>query len=175
MQETKKCLFCENEFTGHPRIFKRKACCSLKCNRNYWRKTHRDKYLNTTKEYNKHVSNTPELHKRKLICQRINFKTPKGRFNHIKSGAIHRGYSFSLTFERFMNLWGKPCHYCGTNINGVGIDRIDNTVGYELTNCVPCCKTCNVMKNTQTQEEFINRCMTISKKCYKLIGSNGTT
>lgn len=35
-----------------------------------------------------------------------------------------------------------------------GIDRVDNSVGYVLSNCVPCCSTCNRMKGTMSSEEF---------------------
>lgn len=77
---------------------------------------------------------------------------------------VKRGYSFSLTLEQFKSFWGKPCYYCGGEIEGIGIDRIDNTMGYEINNCVPCCIDCNKMKMTQTLNEFINRCKVIANK-----------
>lgn len=39
---------------------------------------------------------------------------------------------------------------------GNGIDRIDNRRGYTVENCVPCCSTCNMMKKTLTEEQFLN-------------------
>ena len=37
-----------------------------------------------------------------------------------------------------------------------GIDRFDNTIGYELHNCVPCCGFCNFAKGKHTYQEFKN-------------------
>lgn len=36
-----------------------------------------------------------------------------------------------------------------------GIDRIKNEIGYELSNCVPCCEKCNKSKGTSTYADFI--------------------
>ncbi len=37
-----------------------------------------------------------------------------------------------------------------------GIDRVKNEVGYEVENCVACCKTCNIMKQGLSKEDFLN-------------------
>lgn len=60
-----------------------------------------------------------------------------------------------------------PCHYCGALPGNVkktkntinpflysGIDRVVNTVGYELGNVVPCCAVCNRAKGDMTVAEF---------------------
>jgi hypothetical protein len=51
-----------------------------------------------------------------------------------------------------------PCMYCGDRgPEGLGgIDRIDNSRGYESDNVAPACKRCNQARNDQTQEEFLN-------------------
>ena len=36
-----------------------------------------------------------------------------------------------------------------------GIDRVDNSKGYHPENCVPCCKTCNIAKQSMSVEEFL--------------------
>ena len=36
-----------------------------------------------------------------------------------------------------------------------GVDRVDNTIGYNNDNVVPCCKICNNSKATMTIEEWI--------------------
>lgn len=102
-----------------------------------------------------------------------------------KTGAAKRDYEFSLTREQFRNLIILKCHYCGqvptlynkfhnaqgTRINSYhsvsdgwaakqdifanGIDRVNNTLGYSISNCVPCCSTCNSMKLDMTVEEFV--------------------
>lgn len=38
-----------------------------------------------------------------------------------------------------------------------GVDRLDNTLGYESDNTVACCSTCNYMKGTQSVSEFIDQ------------------
>ena len=74
----------------------------------------------------------------------------------------------------------KNCHYCNAapslphikrSTNGLfisnGIDRLDSNIGYIYENCVPCCRTCNVMKNVLTHNEFIThieRILTHAKK-----------
>jgi hypothetical protein len=35
-----------------------------------------------------------------------------------------------------------------------GIDRIENTKGYSIDNCAPCCKICNNSKSTLSKEEW---------------------
>ena len=40
------------------------------------------------------------------------------------------------------------------NING--IDRVDSDIGYEESNCVPCCSICNTMKMDHSQEKFLD-------------------
>ena len=79
-----------------------------------------------------------------------------GRYKH---SAKKRNISFELTFEEFINLTQQNCYYCKHFPNQIvkqrgafgeyvynGIDRLDNTKGYTLDNCVSCCKTCNIMK-----------------------------
>lgn len=87
-------------------------------------------------------------------------------------GAKKRGLSFELTREEVVHLMGQPCFYCGelrTNTgwasrkNGEtykynGLDRKDNSVGYTVTNTVPCCFKHNRAKGEQTPEEFIEDC-----------------
>lgn len=40
-------------------------------------------------------------------------------------------------------------------INANGIDRKDNSVGYILENCIPCCFPCNKAKGGMSYDEFI--------------------
>lgn len=87
-----------------------------------------------------------------------------------RSGARQRGIDFNLSEEEFKSLIKKDCYYCGEHpsrhqsvsyrsdyelVNG--IDRIDSSKGYSIDNCVPCCNTCNLMKNTLSKETFLNK------------------
>lgn len=81
-----------------------------------------------------------------------------------KSGAARRNFEFNLTFEQFETLVCQDCAYCGVepslrNQGKVvwicnGIDRVDNSKGYTLDNCVTACAICNQAKGTLTLEEF---------------------
>jgi hypothetical protein len=85
-----------------------------------------------------------------------------------KKGAKERGLSWDLTEEQARQFFLSPCYFCdeppsnisrrsekdGFTAAGVkhgefvysGIDRINNNDGYVLSNCVPCCKRCNLLK-----------------------------
>ena len=77
---------------------------------------------------------------------KIRGKGLKQRYSTYKYVAKKRGYDFLLSLEDFKTFWNKPCFYCGTDIDGVGIDRVDNNIGYETSNCVACCSICNQIK-----------------------------
>lgn len=91
-----------------------------------------------------------------------------------RASARARNLFFTLTLEQFKSIVVSDCHYCGaapsrtvktskhcaekwreaSKITIAGIDRQDNAKGYEISNCVPCCKTCNFAKHSQTSQEF---------------------
>lgn len=87
-----------------------------------------------------------------------------------------RDREFSLTKEQFLEITSSNCYYCGTEPQQVyksstpetgnyiynGVDRVDNSLGYNSNNCVACCKTCNWMKRTQSVSEFILACNRVS-------------
>lgn len=85
-----------------------------------------------------------------------------------KNGAIQRGYDFLLTKEELLDLTSRNCYYCGDSPKQTsnsytslpdyiynGIDRINNSLGYNLDNCVPCCKICNVAKGSRLFDDFV--------------------
>ena len=82
-------------------------------------------------------------------------KSPKARFRNYKSGAKQRNYLFDLTFKEFMSHWQKPCEYCNSHIETIGLDRIDNNKGYSIDNIVSCCYTCNRGKGIMGEGEFL--------------------
>jgi len=85
-----------------------------------------------------------------------------------KKHASTRGLAFKLTRDEFIELIHSPCFYCGEvdSNNWInkrtgeqypynGIDRIDNSIGYEEGNVVPCCSMCNWSKRDMPGEDFI--------------------
>lgn len=80
-------------------------------------------------------------------------RKPEVRYNaYYKQASKRRGYEFELTLDEFKNLTSQPCYLCGDNAGG--IDRLDNSIGYKLENCRPCCETCNKMKWALDIETF---------------------
>jgi hypothetical protein len=94
--------------------------------------------------------------------------------NRYHSQYIHtskiKNIEFKLTRSEFEKYIFCICHYCGTKpshefkSNGYstfilvnGIDRIDNSRGYETTNSVSCCKVCNYKKRDKTYASFLAR------------------
>jgi len=88
-------------------------------------------------------------------------------YGHYKRSAKSRNYPFNLTLIQFTEITSKVCFYCGSTptqtrvterMNGAviynGIDRYDNSLGYEYNNCVPCCGFCNRAKFNKTAKEF---------------------
>ena len=105
---------------------------------------------------------------KKLLCQKARSKyyTPKGRFIVYRNRAKHRKIAFDLTLEIFNEYWQKPCYYCGNKIDTIGLDRINNDIGYLEDNIVSCCRECNIMKRAMTQKHFINQCKKISNRFF---------
>ena len=82
-------------------------------------------------------------------------KSPKAKFSNYKAGAKRRGYAFDLTFTEFMSYWKEPCDYCGDAIETIGLDRIDNELGYSIDNVKSCCFTCNHAKDVMGEAQFL--------------------
>jgi len=96
-------------------------------------------------------------------------------YDNYKRASKRRNYEFQLTFDSFSDLIMKNCFYCdsppsmtytygkSTKIQPPvdynkfrynGVDRVDNTKGYNITNCVSCCKICNNSKSILSKEEW---------------------
>lgn len=94
-----------------------------------------------------------------------------------KTGAKLRGLFWGLSDKQFFELASQSCFYCGQQPGNVcrsnsenpsifvynGVDRVDNNVGYDLSNCVPCCKNCNLSKLNRSCADFIEWAHRLSK------------
>ena len=79
--------------------------------------------------------------------------------------AQNRGLPFKLTEAEFKNITKQKCHYCGrVNSLGVGVDRIDNDMGYLNSNVAPCCANCNNMKYVYSVQFFLDKCTKLTIK-----------
>ncbi len=86
-----------------------------------------------------------------------------------KYHAKTRGYTWELSEKQVRELILQNCFYCGstpsncrigTRHNGAaiynGIDRKHNNLGYNMENCVPCCKICNQAKRDYPLDVFLS-------------------
>ena len=91
-------------------------------------------------------------------------KSSKGHYSIYKKSAKKVGRDFQITFLEYEQFFfKKECSYC-PELNTTGIDRVDNSVGYILSNCVPCCEWCNRMKLDYTKDDFIKQCVNVAIK-----------
>lgn len=77
------------------------------------------------------------------------------RYRNYLRRALKRKLPFELSLEYFEELCTGVCEYCGGD--AYGVDRVHPDKGYTMENSVPCCKTCNMMKYTYSQEKFLNQ------------------
>ena len=81
----------------------------------------------------------------------------------------HRNIEWDLTLEEWTNIVQKNCFICGaeptmkegkvhkrigTQVPINGVDRIDNSQGYIMSNVRSCCSKCNYMKHQLSDNEF---------------------
>ncbi len=96
--------------------------------------------------------------------------------------AGYKKQSWMLTKEEFRTLTKNDCFYCGTppaqiSKNGGphssyvynGVDRVDSSLGYEITNCVTACKRCNQAKNDMSLSEFLAWIRAVSARTESLM------
>ena len=117
----------------------------------------RKKCNNWTREWEKKNPNKVKIMR---IKNSKNHPETKGYLRH-KFCANSRNF-IPLPREVWIEIVKKPCFYCNNINNTLGIDRIDNNIGYTKENAVSCCGICNRMKMNSTFNDFLNRCYMIS-------------
>lgn len=106
------------------------------------------------RKYKTKPYSTNELHKRYIKFRNL----AKTKFHSIKTNCPRRGVEFNLNKEEFIEWYDtskKNCFYCGRQLtqfergsDSLTIDRVDNAIGYEITNIVLCCRRCNIIKGS---------------------------
>jgi len=101
----------------------------------------------------KKCSNKKTLQRRKIKFSRAWFRR---RFCRLKRNAKDRNRKFELTFKEFCRIRkNEKCFYCRTIRGLFSTERLDNTKGYSVLNCVVACWRCNKMKSKDfTMEEM---------------------
>jgi hypothetical protein len=140
-----RCKACMTEYRQQRVSLKKEQDASYYIN-------NKDKKLEQSREY--YFVNKEKLNE----YNRDYYRTPRGKFSMIRKNAKQRGLLFELQYEYYeSNLWGKPCHYCGIDLEATGLDRKDSKGGYTKNNIVPSCLNCNSKKGTTPYEEYANR------------------
>ncbi len=108
---------------------------------------HRERAISWQK---KNVERAREI-ETKTKCKNV-FKVSENRAKRL-------GHTWSLSPDEYASLRDESCTYCGSipeaNKYGVGLDRLDNSKGYEPDNVVPCCGPCNKIRGDRlTPEEM---------------------
>jgi hypothetical protein len=98
-----------------------------------------------------HLKKYAQSEKGKKKINKYNL-TIKARFIRSKYAANKKNTIFTLTFEEYEKAISDPCYYCQDFFDkksktGIGLDRMDNSKGYEIGNVISCCGRCNIMKS----------------------------
>ena len=96
-------------------------------------------------------------------------------FHVYRSNAKRKGRQWNLTKEQAMELFKGNCIFCLRPPSNCyrekrsygdflynGIDRIDNSSGYEIWNCISCCGDCNRSKSNKHVNDFLDRSLSIA-------------
>lgn len=99
-------------------------------------------------------------------CRNCMFKTPQHKtFLLVLRTASRRSIKWELSEEEWVSLATKNCYYCNSEPGNMiksygfkynGLDRVDSSKHYSLTNVVPCCRICNIAKSDMSQQDFYN-------------------
>ena len=143
----------------------------VKYRKKYYRKNREKKRRFSSFWYASHPKEAKEASRRYYLKnktailrrQKVKDATPKYRFYRLRSSSAQRGLLVGITFDEFQKIINSACSYCGDKDKRIGIDRVDNSLGYLKDNCVSCCKTCNFMKLSQTKEDFLDQVFKIYK------------
>jgi hypothetical protein len=108
------------------------------------------------------------LHREKISLNKGQ-ASKNAKYSNYKNSAKRRNLDFTLTIDEFDSLAQRNCHYCNRPPEQVvrraygngeyiynGVDRVDNSKGYVVENCVPCCKICNRAKDIMPEDEFLS-------------------
>ena len=80
----------------------------------------------------------------------------KFRARVILHAAKRKKLPFDVDVEFIENLLNTQCFYCEeSRLNFLGLDRIDNSLGYLKSNVVVCCTTCNLIRRDMPYDAWM--------------------
>ena len=94
--------------------------------------------------------------------------TDAASYNRYKTRAENKSLPFVLTENEYNIIINSQCYLCGRKSCEKyknGIDRIDNNLGYVISNVKTCCGSCNHIKKDMSLDELFNKMTEIYMKC----------
>jgi hypothetical protein len=82
-------------------------------------------------------------------------RSPRGRYRAATYKAKTHRQEWSISREEYEKLIQQGCYYCEKSLHptGIGLDRLNNDMGYSPTNVVPCCTGCNMLRGDRLTPE----------------------
>lgn len=73
------------------------------------------------------------------------------RLCYVRKIVKKRNKEWGLSDEEYKELINQPCYYCNNELApptkySIGLDRLDNALGYVRDNVVSCCMACNAIR-----------------------------
>jgi len=94
--------------------------------------------------------------------------TDAAPYNTYKTRANNKSLPFELTKDEYDGIVNSQCYLCGRKSyekHKNGIDRINNNLGYIMSNVKSCCGSCNYVKKDMELDELFNKMTEIFMKC----------
>ena len=100
-----------------------------------------------------------------MLTKKDHTRLIKRAYSLFKSGAKRRKLTCNLTIEQYEDVILGKCTYCGSDHSSVlkyrgltlqknGVDRINNSVGYEMYNVLSACTFCNTLRASMGWESW---------------------
>lgn len=159
-------MICIEEGCDRPVLIKMRGLCST--HYAYWRRKNvpgvLKKHQAAQKKWNERRRTDPTLKARVREYKRYE---PSARYCNTRSSARKKELEFVLTKEEYISITQQSCFYCGgwndEKYKFTGVDRIDNSIGYLLSNCIAACSKCNFMKRNMEIHDFLEHIRQIVK------------
>jgi hypothetical protein len=97
-------------------------------------------------------------------CRNCMFQTPEHKtYLMVLRTASRRSIKWEISEEDWIKVSSQNCYYCGAKPSNIikdygykynGLDRVDSSKHYTLTNVRSCCRICNRSKSDLTEKEF---------------------
>jgi hypothetical protein len=88
-------------------------------------------------------------------------------YDGYKRNANKRKIEFNIDYQTFISFWRLPCYFCGSEIETIGIDRMNRCEGYQIKNIVSCCTRCSLTKRKMNGNEYIEHCKKVAELCQR--------